>query len=266
MQTCFPGMGMTLDEKVDKAVETLRLFAPADGSPYYGAFSGGKDSCCIKELARFAGVPVVWHYSVTTVDPPELVRFIRREHPDVVFDRPARPMWALVGKKGLPRPHVRWCCERYKESKGSGRVIIGVRAAESPRRAKRWRIVTPFRKHGETVQMVSPILYWTDADVWAFHARQGIAHCELYDQGFTRLGCVMCPMAGPTGMRRDAERWPGIARLWRKGSDAYWQRRHDAGQLEHTRLWRTADGLWDWWLKAPRMGKAETCEGLGLFL
>ena len=58
----------TLFEEVDLvgiAVDRLKAFEPAEG--YYGAFSGGKDSCVIKELARLAGVKVDWHYNWTTV-------------------------------------------------------------------------------------------------------------------------------------------------------------------------------------------------------
>ena len=45
-------------------------------------FSGGKDSCVILALAKMAGINYEAHYNVTSVDPPELVRFIKREYPD----------------------------------------------------------------------------------------------------------------------------------------------------------------------------------------
>ena len=73
-------------DKVQIAIDRLRTFEPPDG--YYLAFSGGKDSCVIKALADMAGVHYDAHYSLTTVDPPELVRFIRAalRRPPVAFE------------------------------------------------------------------------------------------------------------------------------------------------------------------------------------
>ena len=86
--------------RADLAIERLRAFQPPEG--YYLAFSGGKDSVCIKALADMAGVKYDAHYSVTTIDPPELLRFIREHHGDVVWDRPKQTMWRAVIKNGAP--------------------------------------------------------------------------------------------------------------------------------------------------------------------
>lgn len=67
-------MGNTID-KVQTAIDRLRAFEPEEG--YYLAFSGGKDSVVIKAIADMAGVKYDAHYNATTVDPPELVRFIK---------------------------------------------------------------------------------------------------------------------------------------------------------------------------------------------
>lgn len=56
--------------------------------------------------------------------------------------------------------------------------------------------------------MVNPIVDWTDEDVWDFLNLNGIPHCSLYDEGFTRLGCIGCPLSGSRNMIRDFERWP----------------------------------------------------------
>lgn len=75
-----------LSEKVKKSIERIQHYDPAwfsDNKAYYVAFSGGKDSCVIKRLMDMSGVKYDAHYRVTSVDPPELVRFIKQEHPDV---------------------------------------------------------------------------------------------------------------------------------------------------------------------------------------
>ena len=89
-----------------------------------------------------AGVKFEAHYSVTSVDPPELVKFIKEQYPDVIRDIPhdkdGKPvtMWSLIAKHTIPPIRsARYCCAALKEVNGKGRVVItGVRWAESPRR------------------------------------------------------------------------------------------------------------------------------------
>ena len=109
---------------------------------YYLAFSGGKDSVVIKALADIAGVKYDAHYNVTSVDPPELVQFIREYYKDVKWEYPRykdgtrATMWNLIPKKKMPPTRiVRYCCEKLKEGGGEGRfVVTGVRWAESAKR------------------------------------------------------------------------------------------------------------------------------------
>ena len=129
-------------DKVQIAIDRLRAFEPPEG--YFVAFSGGKDSQCIYHLCEMAGVKFDAHYSVTSVDPPELVRFIKQHYPDVSIDIPhdkdGKPitMWNLIPKKCTPPTRiVRYCCEKLKESGGEGRLTVtGVRWAESANRKK----------------------------------------------------------------------------------------------------------------------------------
>lgn len=89
-----------------------------------------------------AGVKFDAHYSVTSVDPPELIQFIKEHYPDVSRDIPhdkdGKPvtMWSLIAKHTIPPTRMaRYCCDALKEVNGKGRVVItGVRWAESPRR------------------------------------------------------------------------------------------------------------------------------------
>ena len=76
-------MNMYGKDKVQIAIERLQTFEPPEG--YYLAFSGGKDSVAVKALADMAKVKYDAHYAVTSVDPPELIHFVKKEHPDVIF-------------------------------------------------------------------------------------------------------------------------------------------------------------------------------------
>ena len=126
-------------DKVQVAIDRLRTFEPPEG--YYLAFSGGKDSVVIKALADMAEVKYDAHYNLTSVDPPELVRFIKT-FDDVIIDRPKDKdgnqvtMWNLIPRKKMPPTQlIRYCCQELKEGGGQGRMTItGVRWAESAKR------------------------------------------------------------------------------------------------------------------------------------
>lgn len=132
--------GQKLSEKVNKSILRLKTFEPPEG--YYLAFSGGKDSCVLKWLAETAGVKYHAVYHITSVDPPELVTFIKEKHPDVKLDPPYDKdgeritMWNLIHKNLMPPTRiVRYCCASLKESGGDGEMTLtGVRWAESVNR------------------------------------------------------------------------------------------------------------------------------------
>lgn len=157
-----------LKQLIETAIERLKAFEPEEG--YHLAFSGGKDSCVIKDLANRAGVKYKAVYRVTGIDPPEVVQFIKKYHPDVEFEFPRYPdgtrvtMWNLIPKKKMPPTRlVRYCCQFLKEESGDGKITItGVRWAESTNRRKNQGLVSVFgrsagRKLGkdENFQLIS---------------------------------------------------------------------------------------------------------------
>ena len=212
----------------------LRL-DPEDG--FYLAFSGGKDSQCLYHVAQLAGVRFRAHMNLTSVDPPEVIRFVNQHYPDVKLIKPRMSIYDMAKNKHiLPTHRLRWCCAEYKETSGAGKVtLIGVRKQESARRAKRGEISTTIKgkrteetfdqwsEHEEKMVtciggkdkiLVSPIIYWTERDVWEFLNRNGIPHCELYDQGYTRIGCILCPMSNYKSKLRDIRRFPHAKKKW----------------------------------------------------
>ncbi len=251
--------------KVDAAIQRLKCFEPEDG--YYVAFSGGKDSQCVYHLCQMAGVKFDAHYAVTSVDPPELVQFIKEHYPDAWEGRmhqykDGKPvtMWSLIQEHNVPPSRkFRYCCANLKEPGGENRVTVtGVRWAESPARAATHDVVAFQGKKKSTIQaaetlgvnyrlnihgdlvmnddndearrmveqcyrtrktMINPIVDWTDEDVWQFLKSNGIPYCRLYDEGFERLGCIGCPLAGRKNMTRDFQRWPKYRDMYIRAFD-----------------------------------------------
>ena len=143
-----------LKQKIDMSIKRLQSFCPEEG--YYLAFSGGKDSVVVKKLLDMSGCKYDAHYRVTSVDPPELVRFIKDVHGDVAREIPhysdGSPitMWNLIPKKMmLPTRVARFCCQSLKEDGGDGRkTVTGVRWDESYNRKTNQGAVTIYKKGG----------------------------------------------------------------------------------------------------------------------
>ena len=236
-----------VENKVDIAIERLKMYEPTDG--YYLAFSGGKDSIVIKALADISSVKYDAHHSLTTIDPPDLIYFIREHHPDVQIDHPAKPFLVRLTERGFPQRQRRWCCEEYKERGGSGRLVLtGVRAAESPARRRRAMVEHCFKDRHKRYLHV--IIDWADDDVWDFIREQGLPYCKLYDEGWKRIGCLMCPMAGKQ-RKIDAERYPRYKKAYIKAFGKLYAKRKAQGNPSVDR-WENHEEMFNWWLNEPK--------------
>lgn len=227
-------------KKVEYSIDLLRRseamalrFNPELG--FSLAFSGGKDSQVLYHVAQMAGVRFRAFFSPTSVDPPQLIRFIKRNYPEVEFIKLHTNIYEMAKKKKiLPTMIRRWCCAEFKERHGAGTcTLIGIRREESSRRATRNEVEVSSRKFSEDFDqfsehqekmitcvggkdkiLISPILTWTEEDVWDFLNSQGIPHCELYDRGYKRIGCIMCPMSNYKQKLREMREYPHVLRKW----------------------------------------------------
>ncbi|MFA5324162.1 MAG: phosphoadenosine phosphosulfate reductase family protein, partial [Smithella sp.] len=184
-------------------------------------FSGGKDSIVTAELMRISGIKHTLTYSFTGLDAPEVVRFIRREYPHCKILVKGRTFWRDLAVNAPPSDRLRWCCTVLKKTKTD--QVQGIRAEESSRRSNRQRINT---YKGRTTYY--PIFYWKEWQVWEFIKENGLKYPSLYDEGFDRIGCVVCPYhSEKTGLlhKKYRDRWPKYFERFEKGiTELYWKR------------------------------------------
>lgn len=273
-----------LARKIEYSIDLIRKsekmalrLDPVNG--FYNTFSGGKDSQVLYYLVKLAGVKHNTHMNLTSVDPPEVIRFVKQHYPDVKLIKPRMSIYDMAKKKHiLPTRRFRWCCAEYKEMSGEGKVaLIGVRKQESSRRAKREEVSTNIKgkrveetfdqwsEHEEQMVtcvggkdkiLVSPIIYWTEQDVWEFLNRNGIPHCKLYDEGRTRIGCLCCPMSNYKQKLKDIREYPHVKRGWLKAI----QWLIDNGYVNHN--FQDAETGFNWWISDKPFDKFHADEFL----
>lgn len=151
-------MNNNFSDKVKKAVDRLKAFEPEDG--YHLAYSGGKDSDCIKILAELAGVKFEAVHRLTSADAPETVNYVKSQK-DVKIEKPRYnsgeqiTMWNLIPLRGFPPLRMlRYCCSELKEDGGKGKIVItGVRWSESSKRKANGGLVKIIGKPKGTQKM-----------------------------------------------------------------------------------------------------------------
>lgn len=268
----------TLQCKIDYSIKVMRkaerLAITMNNAGFWLAFSGGKDSQVLYHLALMAGVKFTAYMNLTSIDPPEVIRFVRKNYPEVNMIKPKMSIYKMAIKKHiLPTRALRWCCAEYKETAGAGHVtLIGIRKMESAKRSKReliekvhknpkkrkqWNF-DQFSEHEESMVqcmgggkekiVVSPILEWTEKDVWEFLNGYNIEHCTLYDKGYKRIGCICCPMSSYKQKIREIQDFPHVKKNWIKTCEKLKQNGFVCHNL-------TPKQMFEWWISGKSYKK-----------
>lgn len=231
-------------DKIEVAIARLQEFEPPEG--YYLAFSGGKDSIVIKELANMAHVKYEGVMNLTTIDPPDLIWFVKKFHKDIKIDIPSIPFLKRLEIKGFPIRRRRWCCEEYKERGGEGRfVITGIRWTESAKRKTRRLVERCTRKKSK--HFLHVIIDWTDFEVWEFIKERELPYCSLYDEGWKRIGCLFCPYQDNSTKLREIKKYPKYVERFRIAFNRFYQNKKETNPSAINR-WENGDALFNWWL------------------
>jgi phosphoadenosine phosphosulfate reductase len=104
----------------------------------------------------------------------------------------------------------RGCCairkvEPFRRAvSGRGAWVTGIRRAQSAGRA----LAAPVAWDGEYgLHKVSPLLDWTEKEVWEYIRRKRLPYNSLHDKGFPSIGCAPCTRAVQPGEDQRSGRW-----------------------------------------------------------
>lgn len=189
-------------------------------------------------------------------------------------------MWKLIVQRSAPPTRIaRFCCVHLKEQTIPNRIIaLGVRREESVQRSSRndfeIRGQTKFKSSGFTYEhsaevyeeaqtrdeawdcklitaakknddlMVNPIIEWKTTDIWDFIRENGIKYNPLYDRGYTRVGCIGCPMASKSDKARLFSDYPKFKENYIRAFDRLIKKRKERGMVCK---WETGEDVFRWW-------------------
>ena len=231
-------MGMGLNEKIDRSIKLLKSIKADEIELCY---SGGKDSDVILELAKLADIPYRAIYKKTTIDPAGTIKHCRDN--GVEIREPKVRFFDLIKQRGFPTMRCRFCCDELKEYKIMSNAIQGIRRCESVKRTKNYKEPVICRIYGSKanhVNVILPILEWTDKDVSDFVETQKIqCHPLYYTNGHfnvkKRLGCLGCPLRSDKGLS-DFKENPLLVKAWISAGQEWWNKPRENPIRSHVKF------------------------------
>lgn len=167
----------------------------------------------------------------------------------------------------VPTTISRYCCDVYKEGKMKKvydtkeklLIILGMRKDESHKRSfyefdlnKAWLDhYSQFPKNKRKPLNVPtnwkrflPIVEWTDIEVWLYLIHNKIQLNPMYELGFERCGCLICPMASTYSLYLVEKYYPKQWNRWVEILSENYERKNIRKQLKWDEIEYIYGGHW----------------------
>jgi len=280
LRACIEANRKHLQMLGKNAINTIRGIVSRNeyrNLPVYVSFSGGKDSLVVLDLTKAALKQREFKafFLNTGIEFPETVEFARSSCREMKVPleemNSGSAFWEQVEKFGPPAKDFRWCCKVCKLA-SAGDLETGKGAEtgkgtcslqeKSTADAVAYLTIDGKRKHesfsrariaaSETNPFVPsqlnifPIRDWRALEVWLYIHWRGLPYNPLYDLGFERVGCWLCPSALAAEYARVKELHPEMHAMW----NAFlleWAKKQGLSEefVEH--------GFWRWKELPPKM-------------
>jgi phosphoadenosine phosphosulfate reductase len=252
----------------EEAATFIKRTAEKEASPVVVGFSGGKDSLVTYLLVEKAlGQRPTLFFTDTGLELPETIEFINHfaesRGVDITGDVAGNRFWESVDVFGPPARDFRWCCKVLKLGPAAasiaerlgGKVLsfMGQRKLESFQRSVEPRVTENPWVPGQV--SANPIQRWNALEVWLYIFREEEPFNPLYNQGYHRMGCYLCPASPLAEIESLKDTHPELYEAWNSKLNEWAQRLGLPHEWMEMGFWR--------WKKLPK-GQMKLIEQLGL--
>lgn len=206
--------------------------------------------------------------------------------------KPTNMWKLIPEKQIPPSRFHRYCCSVLKEASTPNRVaVLGVRGNESSKRQGRnifgvngktykdakffslehadevfhealekeqepngevWdcTLIKTMRENKNTV--INPIYEWSDSEVWDYLKGGHHKYNPMYDMGYTRVGCIGCPLATYKMKRKEFSDFPTYKKHYIKAFDEMLTRNKERDDRWKNKKWTNGQSVFDWWIEKDR--------------
>ncbi len=256
-----------------RAVKFIHVMNEKVGKPVIVSYSGGKDSLAALHLTLEAGIKPYVLFNNTGIELPETVESVKRIVDkyglELLVADAGDAFWRAVERVGPPGKDYRWCCKVTKlaplsrllqEKFPDGALnVVGQRAYESLDRARSPRVWR--NRWLPQILNISPIQEWTQLMVWLYIWDRKLPYNPLYEKGFDRIGCFMCPAAFMAEYKHVQETHP---ELWERWERVLWKWAKRLGLEGEEAEAYVKKGLWRW--LTPAVQKQRLAQRVGVRL
>ncbi|MFX1440132.1 MAG: phosphoadenosine phosphosulfate reductase family protein [Promethearchaeota archaeon] len=251
-----------------EAISFIKRTAEKYHLPVVVGFSGGKDSLATYLLVKKAlnESPSLF-FMDTGLELPETVEYLNafadRHHATVVTKEAGEQFWESIETFGPPARDFRWCCKVLKlgpaamaiseEIGGDTLSFMGQRKLESFQRSQEPRVSRNPWVSGQT--SANPIQRWNALEVWLYIFREKEPFNPMYNKGYHRMGCYLCPASPLAEIESLRETHPDLYVRWKEKIGDW------AEKLGYPQEWAEL-GFWRW--KSLPPGQLKLIEELEL--
>ncbi|MCE8423036.1 MAG: phosphoadenosine phosphosulfate reductase family protein [Candidatus Methanoperedens sp.] len=212
-----------LDKMEKKAHSFIKNVAETTGRPVTVSYSGGKDSLVTLLLVRDSIHEFDILFADTGLEFKETVDNVKQIAKELNLPLKIHTskdaFWHSIDNFGPPTVEARWCCKVCKlgaitqvienNYENGCLTFVGQRKYESEIRANSdhiWK--NPWI--GNQIA-ATPIQNWTALHVWLYLFSKKAKYNPLYEEGFDRIGCWLCPSASMADFLRLREIHPELS-------------------------------------------------------
>ena len=214
---------LILQKFEEKAHRFIKNVSETTGKPVTVSYSGGKDSLVTLLLVRDTISDFDILFADTGLEFGETVDNVKETAKELglplKIHSSGEAFWNSIDNFGPPTVEARWCCKVCKlgaitqlieNNYDNGCLtFIGQRKYESEVRANSdhiWKNPWVGNQIGAT-----PIQNWTALHVWLYLFWKKAKYNPLYEEGFDRIGCWLCPSASMADFTRLCEIHPELS-------------------------------------------------------